>query len=93
VVNKVRASAVGPDPARRVRQALQRFAGVADPVLLPWDPAGADAALLAGRTLGEASPSSPLRLALAGLAASLAGRAPATARRRRWGPGRRTVTP
>jgi MinD-like ATPase involved in chromosome partitioning or flagellar assembly len=92
VVNKVRASAVGPDPARRVRQALERFAGVADPVLLPWDPAGADAALLAGRTLGEASPSSPLRLALGGLAASLAGRPAATARRRRWGPGRRSVT-
>jgi MinD-like ATPase involved in chromosome partitioning or flagellar assembly len=91
VVNKLRASAVGPGPARRVRAALQRFAAVDDPVLLPWDPDTADAALLAGRTLAEAAPGSPLRAGLRRLAAELAGRPAPPAPRGRLGRAPRTV--
>ncbi|SDQ08771.1 hypothetical protein [Quadrisphaera sp. DSM 44207] len=71
VVTRVRASAVGPSPRRRVLEALARYAGVHDPVLVPDDRPACDAALLAGRTLAEAAPSSPARAAIAALAASL----------------------
>lgn len=60
-VAKVRASAVGSDPAGQVRNALHRFAGIEDPVLISDDRAGLDAALLAGRALREIRPSSPAR--------------------------------
>jgi Flp pilus assembly CpaE family ATPase len=43
-------------------------------VLVPDDRGACDAALLAGRALTEAAPSSPARLALAELAAVLDGR-------------------
>jgi len=72
VVNRVRASAVGPAPGERVREALARYAGVEDVVLVPDDRPATDAALLAGRTLTETAPGSPARLALADLAARLA---------------------
>ena len=71
VVNRVRASAVGPAPERAVRRALARYAGVDDPVLVPSDGPVLDAAVLQGRTLPEAAPSSPVRLAHARLAARL----------------------
>lgn len=83
VVNRLRASAVGTDPRRQVTDALARYAGVRDPVTVPDDRAACDAALLAGRTLTEHAPSSPARLALAALAAELAGRDRPRARRRR----------
>ncbi|MCI2237901.1 P-loop NTPase [Paenibacillus sp. TRM 82003] len=67
VVSRVRASAVGTPAPRRVAAVLQRFAGVADAVLLPED-AAADEAALAGRTLGEVAARSPLRQALTQLA-------------------------
>jgi hypothetical protein len=54
-----------------VRDALARYAGISDPVLVPDDRAALDAALLAGRTLTEAAPASPARLALARLAVEL----------------------
>lgn len=87
VVTKVRSAAVGPDPAVRVAEALARYAGVRDAVLVPDDRAACDAALLAGRTLAEAAPGSPARAALTALAAQLrrdAGADPAPPRRRRW---------
>jgi len=86
VVTRVRASAVGPDPERRVRDALERFAGVGDPVLVPEDREALDAALLEGRTLAEVRPGSPARAALRELAALVSGDRPAAARRRapRW---------
>ena len=68
VVNRVRASAVGPHPERRIRAALLRYAGVDDAVLVPDDRQACDAAVLAGRALPEQAPMSPARLALAGLA-------------------------
>ncbi len=76
VVTRVRSSAVGSGPQRRICEALGRYAGVEDPVLVPDDRAACDAALLAGRSLTEHAPSSPARRALAGLAA---GMVPATA--------------
>jgi len=68
VVNRVRASVAGPNPARAVAGALERYAGVRDAVLLPDDRAGMDAAVLEARTLREIAPGSPLRRALAELA-------------------------
>ncbi len=72
VVNRVRSTAVGGRPERLVRDALARYAGVSEPVFVPEDRPALDAAVLAGRTLAELSPSSPARLALAQLAARLA---------------------
>jgi len=60
VLTRVRSSAVGRDPGRRVRETVRRFAGVDDPVLLPEDVA-VDGALLAGRTLAEHAPRTALR--------------------------------
>ncbi|MEJ5866136.1 hypothetical protein WDV85_00105 [Pseudokineococcus sp. 5B2Z-1] len=76
VVTRVRASAVGSPPERRVRDALARFAGAHDVTLVPDDRAAHDAALLAGRTLVETAPRSPSRLAVAALAAALRGARP-----------------
>lgn len=72
VVNRVRASVAGPDPARAVGDALARYAGVGGALVVPDDRAACDAALLAGRTLREQAPGSPARKALAGLAAVVA---------------------
>jgi MinD-like ATPase involved in chromosome partitioning or flagellar assembly len=73
VVNRVRASVAGPQPERAVADALERYAGVTGAHLLPDDRSGVDAALLAGGTLAEAAPQSPVRTAIARLAAELAG--------------------
>lgn len=82
VLNRVRAGAVGPGPERRVAEVLQRFAGVTDPVCVPEDQPGLDAAVLAGQALREARPRSPARLALRQLAGRLSGAAvPRQARR------------
>ena len=80
VVNRLRSAVVGPDPRRQVTDALERYAGVTDPVLVPADPAAFDAALLQARPVREVAAGSPARQALAALAGDLAGRAP---RRRR----------
>ncbi len=72
VVNRVRASASGPRPREAVREALRRYAGVPDAVVLPDDQAACDGALLHARTLAEHAPSCALRRAVAGLAAELA---------------------
>jgi Mrp family chromosome partitioning ATPase len=66
VVNKVRASAVGTRPERRISEALARFAGMEDLTFLPWDQVTLDGAMLAGCTLAEHAPQSEIRLALAG---------------------------
>jgi MinD-like ATPase involved in chromosome partitioning or flagellar assembly len=68
VVNRVRDSAVGRRAESQVRDALARYAGVDDVHLVPDDPTGLDAALLAGRVLAECAPSSPARAAFVGLA-------------------------
>ena len=83
VVTRVRASAGGSSPRRRVTEALGRYAGVEDPLLVPDDRPACDAALLAGRTLVEQAPSSPARTAVAELAADLVGVAAPTRATRR----------
>jgi Flp pilus assembly CpaE family ATPase len=73
VVNKVRASAVGPHPEQRIAEALGRFAGMQDLSFVPWDPATLDGAMLAGATLVEVAPQSPIRRSIAELARRRAG--------------------
>jgi MinD-like ATPase involved in chromosome partitioning or flagellar assembly len=75
VVNRVRPGAAGPRPGVAIRQALERYAGATDVVLIPDDPAAVDGALLAGRLLREVAPASPARRAIEELAAALATRA------------------
>ncbi len=64
VINKVRSSAIGLNPSAQVGQTLARFGGISDPVLVPWDPAAFDAALLSGRALPDAAPRSAARTAI-----------------------------
>jgi MinD-like ATPase involved in chromosome partitioning or flagellar assembly len=96
VVTRLRASAVGSrsaatgGPARRVTDALQRYAGVDDLVLVPEDVPALDAALLAGRTLSESAPASAARLAYQRLAQRLAD-VPEPVQRRGRARVRRTV--
>lgn len=102
VVTRVRGSAVrvrgaGRGAGARVSEALARYAGVADPVLVPDDLAALDAALLLGRTLSEMAPTSPARQAYQRLAGVVAGPGPAETRagggrpRRRGQPPRRIM--
>lgn len=65
VMNKLRASAIGPGAAGQVRQALQRFGGITSPILVPHDQAAFDAAILTGRTIVDAAPKSAARAAVA----------------------------
>jgi MinD-like ATPase involved in chromosome partitioning or flagellar assembly len=85
VVNKLRAGAIGVGPAAQVRQTLARFGGIDDPVLVPWDPAAFDAAVLGGRPLADAAPRSPARVAIRGLAERLLPEAAESGARRRRG--------
>jgi MinD-like ATPase involved in chromosome partitioning or flagellar assembly len=73
VLNRVRTGVVPGDPVGELTAALERFAGFAPAALLPDDPRSLDAALAGGRVLGESNPASPLRRAVAELAAALAG--------------------
>ena len=67
VINRVRASAAGPSPQQALREALARFGGLEDIVLLPDDAATADACLLQGCTVLEQVPASALGKALSAL--------------------------
>ena len=62
VMNKLRPSAIGLNPAGQVTQTLKRFGSVAPAALIPFDPASFDAAVLSGRSLREVAPKSPARL-------------------------------
>jgi MinD-like ATPase involved in chromosome partitioning or flagellar assembly len=73
VLNRVRGGVVPGDPAVELRGALERFAGQSPAALLPADQPAADLAVSTGRLLSESSPGSPLRRALADLAAALIG--------------------
>ncbi|MFF2268855.1 CpaE family protein [Cellulosimicrobium cellulans] len=75
VVNRVRASVVGPRPERAVRDAMARYANVDDLHVVPEDGA-VDLGLREGRTLAESAPVSPARRALARLAAHVREAAP-----------------
>ena len=73
VVNRLRASVVGPQPEEQVRAALQRHAAVPRVTFVPDDATAADAALMRGQMLAEAAANSPMRQAIAQLAADLIG--------------------
>ena len=81
VVNQVRRGPVAGDPQREIAEAFERFTGRPVGYFLPVDRRGTDAALASGRTLAEAAPGSPLRLALRALAASMVGVAAPAGRR------------
>ncbi|MCP2031727.1 MinD-like ATPase involved in chromosome partitioning or flagellar assembly [Okibacterium sp. HSC-33S16] len=68
VINKVRPGAIGLNPSGQVKATLQRFGGIGEPVLLPYDEKGTDAALLAGKSIRDVSPKSPLLIAVHRLA-------------------------
>jgi MinD-like ATPase involved in chromosome partitioning or flagellar assembly len=92
VVNRVRASVVGPDPEGQLRRALERFAGVLGVVFVPEDRAALDAALLRGQTLAEVAPRSAARQAIGGLAAGLIGMEPSARLKKRRRVGLRIGT-
>jgi len=73
LINRVRASAVGPRPERSIREALSRFAGIDEPRFIPDDPATLDDALLTGRLLAESAPESAVRQSVVGLASEICG--------------------
>jgi Flp pilus assembly CpaE family ATPase len=84
VLNRVRGSAVPGKPEAELNAALQRFVGQSCAALLPYDLLGLDRAAIAGQTLAEAVPASPLRVALTDLAVALCGvPAPRHGRRRK----------
>lgn len=83
VVTRVRVDAAGPRPGDSVREALHRFAGVGDVLLVPDDRAACDKAALAGATLTEVAPRSAARSAIADLATWVTGVQAGTSRRRR----------
>ena len=87
VMNRVRASAIGMNPAAQVNQTLSRFGGIESAVLIPHDQAAFDGALLSGKTVADVAPRSPARIALRDLAAGLAPQPskPGKTRRRRKG--------
>ena len=82
VINKVRASVIGLNPNGQVRATLQRFGGIHDPVLVPADDKGTDAALLAGKALRDVSPRSPAVAAISRLSAGILPPLPALSGRR-----------
>lgn len=92
VMNKVRASAIGPGASGQVRQTLQRFGGITNPVLVPHDQAAFDAAILTGRTIVDAAPKSPARVAVAAFVRDELLPQPAPLVRRNW-MRRRAVLP
>ena len=71
VVNRVRAAAVGSRPESRIADSLLRFAGLDSVRFVPDDPAALDSALLAGRSLVEHAPESPVRRAVADLVSAI----------------------
>ncbi|NUO36314.1 MAG: hypothetical protein HOQ18_02225 [Dermatophilaceae bacterium] len=71
VVNRVRAAAVGSRPESRIADSLFRFAGLDSVRFVPDDPTALDSALLAGRSLVEHAPESPVRRAVADLTSAI----------------------
>jgi Flp pilus assembly CpaE family ATPase len=84
VLNRVRRGAVPGKPEVELNAALERFVGQSCAALLPYDLISLDQAGVAGQTLAEAAPASPLRCAVIELAEALCGvPAPRRARRRK----------
>ncbi len=84
VINRVRRGVVGGKPETELQAALHRFAGQSYTALLPYDRISLDEAAVAGQTLAEAAPASPLRGAVTELAEAICGvAAPRRGRRRK----------
>jgi MinD-like ATPase involved in chromosome partitioning or flagellar assembly len=84
VVNRLRRGAGARRPHDELAAALERYAGITDPFVVPEDAATLDTAVAAGRTLAEIAAGSPARTAIRALAAHLAGiRDPGRGRSRR----------
>jgi MinD-like ATPase involved in chromosome partitioning or flagellar assembly len=88
VVNKVRASATGSRPEQAIRDVLGRFAGLENPVFVPWAPDECDAALLAGRSLVEQAPDAAVTQAMGRLVEVVRPELATAARGRRRSGGR-----
>lgn len=73
VVNRVRASVTGPQPQASVREALSRFAGVGEAILVPADGTLFDGALLRGEFPPRAGADSMVHGALAELCGAVTG--------------------
>ncbi len=71
VMNRLRDTAMPGDPAGEVSQAMRRFAGVGQIAFIPYDRTSVDRATSVGRTVGDVTPRSPLRNALAELTVTL----------------------
>lgn len=71
VLTRARASVTGGRPAAVLGDALARYAGVRPDHVVPDDGTALDAALLAGGTLAEHAPGSPVRRAYVALADEL----------------------
>ncbi|QYH35645.1 regulator [Salinibacterium sp. M195] len=70
VMNKVRSTASGMNPHGQITRTLSRFGGIEHPILVPHDLVGFDGAVLSGKTLVDAAPRSPARVALRDLVTS-----------------------
>jgi MinD-like ATPase involved in chromosome partitioning or flagellar assembly len=84
VMNKVRPGAIGPSPAAQVTGSLERFGGISDPVMVPFDQVALDAAILSGKTLFDTAAKSPARVAIGELVTARILPAPVVAPRRSW---------
>jgi len=69
-MNKIRTGAIGPSPAAQVANSLERFGGISDPAMIPYDRPTMDAAILAGKTLYDVAPKSAVRTAVGQLVSS-----------------------
>ena len=85
VITKVRSGAVGHPAEVRIREVLDRFVRIAPEFVLSDDRSTADAAMLAGRTLHEQNPRSPLGQDIADMVEALV---PSRKRARLVGRGR-----
>jgi MinD-like ATPase involved in chromosome partitioning or flagellar assembly len=83
-MNKIRASAIGLNPVGQVAQTLSRFGGIDSVAMIPLDQPALDAAILGGRTLADAAPRSPARVAIRDLVASRLLPAPIAPAKSRW---------
>jgi len=83
-MNKIRPGAIGPSPAAQVSNSLERFGGIVDPVMIPYDQVALDSAILSGKTLYDTAAKSPVRTAIGQLVSSRILPAPVAAPRRSW---------
>ena len=69
LMNRLRAGAIGLNPAAQIHGALERFGDIREAVLIPHDLIACDTAVLIAKTLTDAAPKSTVRLAIRSLVA------------------------